>query len=95
MVQSLFSNNYRDSISDVGIYFGRLMETKIPAKLPFLEAICWQTRDVYQFTPEQMLRRYERGWKYRTLFGGLEETELNFLRELAQCYKSWLQIELN
>lgn len=66
----------------------------MPRRLPFLEAICWQTRDVYQFTPEQMLRRYERGWKYRTLFGGLEETELNFLRELAQHYKSWLQVEL-
>ncbi len=65
-----------------------------PRKLPFLESICWQTKNVYQFTPEQMLRRYERGWKYRTLCGGLEETELNFLRELAQRYKSWLQVEL-
>ena len=66
----------------------------IPRKLPFLESICWQTKNVYQFTPEQMLSRYERGWEYRTLFGGLEETELIFLRELAQSYKSWLQVEL-
>ena len=34
----------------------------IPKKLPFLEAICWQTKNVYQFTPEEMLSRYERGW---------------------------------
>jgi hypothetical protein len=32
-----------------------------PAKLPFLESICWQTDNVYRFTSEQMLSRYERG----------------------------------
>jgi len=42
-------------------------EISIPKKLPFLEAICWQTKDVYQFTPEQMLSRYERNWEYRKL----------------------------
>ena len=66
----------------------------IPRKLPFLESICWQTKNVYQFTPEQMLSRYERGWKYRKLFGGPDEVELNFLKKLAQRYKSWLQVEL-
>lgn len=65
-----------------------------PKKLPFLEKICWQTKDVYQFTPKQMLHRYERGWKYRTLFGDLEETELDFLRDLAKHYNSWLRVEL-
>ena len=44
----------------------------VPTKLPFLEAICWQTDDVYQFNPEQMLSRYERGWRYHDLFKNLE-----------------------
>lgn len=66
----------------------------IPQKLPFLEAICWQTNDVHRFTPEQMLSRYERGWKYAQLFDNLESEELNFIKELAQQYNSWLKVEL-
>ncbi|WP_242051639.1 hypothetical protein [Nostoc sp. FACHB-280] len=65
-----------------------------PQKLPFLESICWQTADVYEFTPEQMLSRYERGWQYRQLFNNLEGEELNFVRELARYYDSWLQADL-
>jgi hypothetical protein len=66
----------------------------VPNKLPFLESICWQTVDVYQFTLEQMLSRYERGWQYRQLFNNLEGEELNFLKELARYYNSWLQVYL-
>ncbi|MDZ7990846.1 MAG: hypothetical protein RM022_001530 [Nostoc sp. EfeVER01] len=66
----------------------------VPKNLPFLESICWQTADVYRFTPEQMLSRYERGWQYLNLFNNLEGEELNFLQELARRYKSWLQVYL-
>ena len=48
----------------------------IPDKLPFLEAICWQSENVDRFDPEQMLSRYERGWTYRNLFNNLEAQEL-------------------
>ena len=65
-----------------------------PEKLPFLESICWQTGDVYRFTPEQMLSRYERGWSYRQLFNNLEREELEFLQKLAKRYNSWLQATL-
>jgi hypothetical protein len=65
-----------------------------PAKLPFLEAICWQTNNVYRFTYEQMLSRYERGWEYRQLFNNLEGEELNFLKQLAKTYHSWIQTDL-
>lgn len=41
-----------------------------------------------------MLSRYERGWNYAQLFDNLEGEELNFLKELAQQYNSWLQVEL-
>ena len=66
----------------------------VPEMLPFLEAICWQTADVYSFTPEEMLSRYERGWTYRSLFNNLEGEELAFLKNLAIRYKSWLQVDL-
>lgn len=65
-----------------------------PEKLSFLESICWQTGDVYRFTPEQMLSRYERGWSYRQLFNNLEGEELKFLQKLAKRYNSWLQATL-
>lgn len=72
------------------------LNTKVvlPQKLPFLEAVCWQTEDVYRFTPEQMLSRYERGWEYRQVFNNLEGEELIFLRKLAKDYHSWLQADL-
>ncbi|MBW4575807.1 MAG: hypothetical protein KME08_11035 [Aphanothece sp. CMT-3BRIN-NPC111] len=63
----------------------------VPEKLPFLESICWQTEDVYRFTTEQMLSRYERGWKYRDMFRNLEGEELDFLKQLAIRHNSWLQ----
>ncbi len=66
----------------------------IPEKLPFLESICWQTDNVYRFTPEQMLSRYERGYSYRQLFNNLEGEELKFLQKLAKQYSSWLQATL-
>ena len=70
------------------------LQTGVPNKLPFLESICWQNKDVYQYTPEQMLSRYERGWLYRKMFNNLEKEELDFLLLLAQKYKSWLLSEL-
>lgn len=66
----------------------------VPEDLPFLESICWQTADIHQFTPEQMLSRYERGWEYRKLFSNLEGEELSFLKELAKRYHSWLLPDL-
>jgi predicted nucleic acid-binding protein len=66
----------------------------VPKKLPFLESICWQTADVYRFTSEEMLSRYERGWQYHKLFNNLEGEKLNFLQELARLYQSWLQVYL-
>lgn len=66
----------------------------VPKRLPFLKSICWQTGNVYKFTPEQMLSRYERGWSYRNLFNNLEVEELNFVKQLAQYYDSWLQATL-
>jgi hypothetical protein len=71
-----------------------IVTISVPEKLPFLEAVCWQTENVYQFTPEQMLSRYEQGWKYWQLFDKPEGEELNFLRKLAKYYQSWLQTDL-
>ncbi|MEA5569616.1 hypothetical protein [Calothrix sp. UHCC 0171] len=65
-----------------------------PKKLPFLESISWQITDVYKPTLEEMLSSYERGWRYRDIFNNLEGEELNFLKEIARKYRSWLVVEL-
>jgi len=70
-----------------------LAALKVPQKLPFLEAVCWQTKDVKHFTPAEMLCRYERGWEYRGVLGEPNAEELCFVKELAQRYGSWLATE--
>lgn len=70
------------------------IKQEIPETLPFLEAICWQTDDVYRFNQKEMLHRYERGWRYLNMFNNLEERELDFVKRLATQYDSWLQSNL-
>ncbi|BAW96550.1 hypothetical protein NIES970_14830 [[Synechococcus] sp. NIES-970] len=65
-----------------------------PERLPFLESICWQTHNVYKFTPEQMLSRYERGWRYKNIYTPPQGEELKFVKKLARRYHSWLQTQL-
>ncbi len=66
----------------------------IPEKLPFLEFVCWQTENVYRLTPEQMLNRYERAWRYRQQFGYFNDEELKFIKKIAKYYHSWLETDL-
>lgn len=61
----------------------------VPNKLPFLEKICWQTNNVYAFSAQDMLSRYEREWRFYNLYD-LEGEELQFLKQIAAKYKSWL-----
>lgn len=60
----------------------------VPTRLPFLAEVCWQVKDIYQLTPLEMLRCYERGWRYRS--GPLDPEEQTFINQLAQQYGSWL-----
>lgn len=66
----------------------------IPKKLPFLERLCWQRTGIEQLTPLEMLKRYERGWHYRDIFGEINPTEAEFIQQLAQQYGSWLFNEM-
>ncbi|NEO86104.1 MAG: hypothetical protein F6J87_17890 [Spirulina sp. SIO3F2] len=62
--------------------------------LPFLQSICWQITAVEKLTPQQMLDCYERGWRYRKLFGNLEAAEQQWIKTLAETFDSWLLVEL-
>ena len=50
----------------------------IPTQLPFWQAICWQIKDTHSLTPQEMLRCYERGWRYRDTLGNLDWQEKVF-----------------
>jgi len=63
---------------------------KIPADLPFLRAICWQTEDISCFSLSEMLDCYERGWKYRGVLSDLEGEESDFVYDLAKKADSWI-----
>jgi hypothetical protein len=63
---------------------------RIPDRLPFLEAIGWSMKDLRLLSPAEMLRCYERGWRYRGVLADLEGKELDFVRELAHKIGSWV-----
>ena len=64
------------------------IEVRVPQHLPFLEAICWDLRNVRVLTNDEMLNRYERGW------ADLEGTERGFVKQLAARKGSWLQVDV-
>lgn len=63
---------------------------QIPEELPFLKSICWQVENIKNFSPEEMLISYERGWRYLDVLGEPSEEELVFINQLIQRYGSWL-----
>lgn len=68
--------------------------TPVPKELPLLEAICYQTGDVRHFTTEEMLNRYERGWKYKGVLADLGAEEKEFLHYIAHKSNSWLALDV-
>ena len=56
-------------------------EIEIPQELPFLKAICWQSADIKNFTPKEMLISYERGWHYLDVLGELSLLGTSFYQE--------------
>ena len=67
---------------------------KIPAKMPFLEAICWQIANIQNLSLKEMLCRYESGWHYWGVLGEPNSEELIFIQQISQHYQSWLVAEL-
>lgn len=62
-----------------------------PEKLPFLEAVCWDLRDVNLLTEDEVLNRYERGWHYKGVLADLSHEEEEYITDLAKAKGSWLQ----
>lgn len=65
-------------------------DIEVPVKLPFLQAICWQTENIRIFTLAEMLTHYETGWKYKGILADLEGDELDFVKKLSRKIGSWI-----
>ena len=65
-----------------------------PQDLPFLKAICWDLPDVNVLSQDEILNRYERGWKYRGAVADLGAEERIFVAEIAKRKGSWLAVDV-
>ena len=70
------------------------IDIKLPQQLPFLQAICYDLRDVTVLTMDEILNRYERGWKYKGTLADLGTEERDFLAKLVRHKKSWLPVDV-
>ncbi|MBO3463814.1 nucleotidyl transferase AbiEii/AbiGii toxin family protein [Aetokthonos hydrillicola Thurmond2011] len=65
-----------------------------PQKLPFLESIGWQLKNVYQMSENEIIQLYQRNWHHRTTFKNFKQEEKKFVHYLAKKYNSWLLPDL-
>lgn len=66
-----------------------------PQKLPFLEALCWDIRDIDCLSQDEILDRYERGWNFRGVLADISPQEAKFILGLAKAKGSWLQTSVS
>lgn len=63
-----------------------------PDRLPLLEAVSWFDADPYALAPEEMLSRYERGWRHAGAIVELGPEERAYLRALVSQFGSHLDV---
>lgn len=63
-----------------------------PRELPLLEAISWFDADPYALSPEEMLARYERGWRHAGVLADPSPEELAYVAALARALGSHLRV---
>ncbi|WP_199326722.1 hypothetical protein [Nostoc sp. FACHB-888] len=54
-----------------------------PQKLPFLESIGWQLKNVYQMSKKEIVQLYQRNWHHQTTFKNLKQEEKDFVHYFA------------
>jgi hypothetical protein len=59
-----------------------------PRELPFLAAISWYDRNLDGLRPEEMLSRYEAGWRFRGVLCDPSPEEREWIRYLVKRYGS-------
>lgn len=67
-------------------------EIQIPQELPFLASISWFDRHPRDLSLEDILRRYESGWRHRGVLADPSPEEWRFIRALVARFGSWLDV---
>jgi hypothetical protein len=65
---------------------------EVPRDLPFLASLSWSDRRYRELPPQDMLSRYEAGWRHRGVLADPSEEELGFIRALVARYGSWIRV---
>jgi hypothetical protein len=64
-------------------------------ELPFLSAIRWQEAIARDLSPVEILRSYERNWRFLGVLETPTAEEFAFIAKIAKSYGSWLSAEMN
>ncbi len=67
-------------------------DLQVPDDLPFLASISWFDRRPRDLPLEDMLRRYEAGWRHLGVLGEPSPEEWRFIRALVARFGSWLRV---
>jgi hypothetical protein len=65
-----------------------------PTETPFLKALVWQRTDSSHLSDLEVLRLYERSWRQRGVIAEPNPEELEYIRNLFNCYRSDLYGDL-
>jgi hypothetical protein len=60
----------------------------VPQQLPLLRAISWYDGDPARLSPEEMLSRYEAGWRYCGVLAQPSPEESEWIRCLVERFGS-------
>lgn len=66
-------------------------DRQAPRDLPFLDAISWYDRDPRDLRPEEMLARYEAGWRFLGVLCDPSPEERQWIRYLVDRYGSTIE----
>jgi hypothetical protein len=67
-------------------------DLRAPDVVPFLESLSWFDARWRELSPLDMLRRYERGWRHRSVTAELSAEELAYVRALVGRFGSVLDV---
>jgi hypothetical protein len=67
-------------------------DLRVPDHLPFLESLSWFDARWRELSPIDRLRRYESGWRHRSVTAEPSAEEMAYVRALAQRFGSVLDV---
>ena len=64
-----------------------LNKLKIPQSLPLLEGLCWNIKNPYSLSPQEMLGIYEERWRFLNVLGSPSDEEIKYIKAIGQEFR--------